>query len=117
MYKRVILKLSGEALAGETDKAFENETINGFILQIKEIIQKRSSDINVPHNSFFLYLLVFIPIIQKNIQICLQKILILHLPARIFFIRSRNQAGQISPLSIIIGNCIMELKIFHPKII
>ncbi len=40
MYKRVILKLSGEALAGDTDKAFDNETINGFILQIKEIIQK-----------------------------------------------------------------------------
>nr|WP_317356732.1 UMP kinase [uncultured Tyzzerella sp.] len=40
MYKRVILKLSGEALAGDTDKYFDNETINAFILQIKEIIQK-----------------------------------------------------------------------------
>lgn len=40
MYKRVILKLSGEALAGDTDKSFDNETINGFILQIKEIVEK-----------------------------------------------------------------------------
>ncbi len=40
MYKRVILKLSGEALAGDTDKAFDNNTINSFVLQIKEIINK-----------------------------------------------------------------------------
>ena len=40
MYKRVILKLSGEALAGDTTQAFDNKTINGFILQIKEIIKK-----------------------------------------------------------------------------
>ena len=40
MYKRVILKLSGEALAGDTNQAFDNKTINGFILQIKEIIKK-----------------------------------------------------------------------------
>lgn len=40
MYKRVILKLSGEALAGDTNQAFDNKTINGFVLQIKEIIKK-----------------------------------------------------------------------------
>ncbi|WP_250278682.1 UMP kinase [[Clostridium] colinum] len=40
MYKRVILKLSGEALAGDTDKAFDNDIINGLILQIKDIIEK-----------------------------------------------------------------------------
>ena len=40
MYKRVILKLSGEALSGDTDKPFDNDTINGFILHIKEVIKK-----------------------------------------------------------------------------
>ena len=39
MYKRVILKLSGEALAGETDNPFDVDTINNIILQIKEIIK------------------------------------------------------------------------------
>ena len=38
MYKRVVLKLSGEALAGNTDKNFDNETIFGIIDQIKEVI-------------------------------------------------------------------------------
>lgn len=40
MYKKVILKLSGEALAGETGKSFDNDTIFSIIGQIKEIINK-----------------------------------------------------------------------------
>ena len=40
MYKRIILKLSGEALSGDTDKSFDNDTINKIILQIKEVIEK-----------------------------------------------------------------------------
>ena len=40
MYKRVVLKLSGEALAGNTDKNFDNETIYGIIDQIKEVISQ-----------------------------------------------------------------------------
>ena len=36
--KRVILKLSGEALAGDTSKNFDNETIFSIIDQIKQII-------------------------------------------------------------------------------
>lgn len=40
MHKRVILKLSGEALSGDTDKAFDNQTINNFVLQIKQVIEK-----------------------------------------------------------------------------
>ena len=39
MYKRVILKLSGEALSGDTDNPFHNETINNIILQIKELLE------------------------------------------------------------------------------
>ena len=42
MYKRVVLKLSGEALAGNTDKNFDNETIYGIIDQIKEVISQGS---------------------------------------------------------------------------
>ena len=38
MYKRVVLKLSGEALAGNTDKNFDNETIFGIIDQIKDCL-------------------------------------------------------------------------------
>lgn len=40
MYKRVILKLSGEALAGNTSKAFDNSTINNIISQVKDIMEK-----------------------------------------------------------------------------
>ncbi len=40
MYKRVILKLSGEALAGDTSNAFDDKTINNIILQIKQLIEK-----------------------------------------------------------------------------
>lgn len=38
MYKRVILKLSGEALAGESGSSFDNDTIFGIIEQIKAIM-------------------------------------------------------------------------------
>lgn len=40
MYKRVILKLSGEALAGDLKTGFNDEIINGIILQVKELINK-----------------------------------------------------------------------------
>ncbi len=40
MYKRIILKLSGEALSGNTDESFDNKTINKIVLQIKEVIEK-----------------------------------------------------------------------------
>lgn len=40
MYKRVVLKLSGEALSGDTNQAFHNQTINNIILQIKKLILK-----------------------------------------------------------------------------
>jgi uridylate kinase len=39
MYKRVILKLSGEALAGESGKGFDNETIFAIIDQIKKVLK------------------------------------------------------------------------------
>lgn len=42
MYKRVILKLSGEALAGNTDKSYDLSTINAVIEQIKTIISEGS---------------------------------------------------------------------------
>lgn len=38
MYNKVVLKLSGEALAGDTSKNFDNETIFSIIDQIKQII-------------------------------------------------------------------------------
>ncbi len=38
MYNKVVLKLSGEALAGNTSKNFDNETIFSIIDQIKQII-------------------------------------------------------------------------------
>ncbi len=38
MYKKVVLKLSGEALAGNTDKSFDNNTIFAIIEQIKSVI-------------------------------------------------------------------------------
>lgn len=40
MYKKVILKLSGEALAGNTDKSFDNETIFSIIEQIKSVLDQ-----------------------------------------------------------------------------
>lgn len=38
MYNKVVLKLSGEALAGDTSKSFDNDTIFSIIEQIKKII-------------------------------------------------------------------------------
>lgn len=38
MYNKVVLKLSGEALAGNTGKSFDNDTIFSIIEQIKQII-------------------------------------------------------------------------------
>lgn len=38
MYERVILKLSGEALAGDTDDNFDNGTIGKIIAQIKVLV-------------------------------------------------------------------------------
>ncbi len=38
MYKRVVLKLSGEALAADSGKCFDNATISGIIEQIKTVI-------------------------------------------------------------------------------
>ena len=40
MYKRVLLKLSGEALAGNGDAPFDNATIDKIVAQIKVIIDK-----------------------------------------------------------------------------
>ncbi len=40
MYKRVLLKLSGEALAGDGKSVFDNDTINEIIQQIKAVINK-----------------------------------------------------------------------------
>ncbi len=40
MYKRIILKLSGEALSGEKDGvAFDNEIIGGIVKQIKTVLE------------------------------------------------------------------------------
>lgn len=39
MYNKVVLKLSGEALAGDTGKSFDNNTIFSIINQIKQIIE------------------------------------------------------------------------------
>jgi len=40
LYKRVILKLSGEALANNSNKNFDNNIINNIVLQIKQIMNK-----------------------------------------------------------------------------
>lgn len=40
MYKRVILKLSGEALSGDTNQAFDNVTINQIAFQVKQAMEK-----------------------------------------------------------------------------
>ena len=37
--KRVLLKLSGEALAGEKKTGFDEETVRGVALQVKEIVE------------------------------------------------------------------------------
>ncbi|MFP4460864.1 MAG: UMP kinase [Thermotogota bacterium] len=41
MYKRVLLKLSGEALSGEGSKGFSEESIRYLTEEIKEIFEKR----------------------------------------------------------------------------
>ena len=38
--KRVLLKLSGEALAGEKKTGFDEETVRGVALQVKQIVDK-----------------------------------------------------------------------------
>ena len=38
MYKRVLLKLSGEALSGDKKTGFDEETCKKVAVQIKEII-------------------------------------------------------------------------------
>ncbi len=40
MYKRVLLKLSGEALAGESGFGFDDDTILAVAHQIKEVVEK-----------------------------------------------------------------------------
>lgn len=40
MYKRIILKLSGEALAGEGQKDFDNTVIDDIIEQINVLMKK-----------------------------------------------------------------------------
>ena len=37
--KRVLLKLSGEALAGEKKTGFDEETVRGVALQVKKIVE------------------------------------------------------------------------------
>ncbi len=39
MYKRVVLKLSGEALAADSGKCFDNPTISSIVSQIKTVIE------------------------------------------------------------------------------
>lgn len=39
MYKRVLLKLSGEALAGNSDETFDNNIISGIVGQIKSVME------------------------------------------------------------------------------
>lgn len=39
MYKKIILKLSGEALAGSGENTFDNKVINSIIAQIKKLIE------------------------------------------------------------------------------
>ena len=43
MYKRIVLKLSGEALAGDKDgAAFDDTVIWGLVRQIKTVIERGS---------------------------------------------------------------------------
>ncbi|MDF2612658.1 MAG: uridylate kinase [Clostridia bacterium] len=39
-YNRVLVKLSGEALAGELQRGFDHHIITGVVIQLKELIQK-----------------------------------------------------------------------------
>ena len=36
--KRILLKLSGEALAGEKKTGFDEETVRGVAVQVKELV-------------------------------------------------------------------------------
>lgn len=40
MFKRVIIKLSGEGLAGNSQEHFHDETINRIVLEVKQLVQK-----------------------------------------------------------------------------
>lgn len=42
MYKRIIIKLSGEALAGNTKNTFDDETIDCIVCQIKNIMENKT---------------------------------------------------------------------------
>lgn len=39
-YKRVLVKLSGEALAGEVGRGFDHDIITGVVRQIKSLVQQ-----------------------------------------------------------------------------
>ena len=39
-YKRILLKLSGEALAGNKEFGFSNEVLESFAKQIKDVHEK-----------------------------------------------------------------------------
>ena len=39
-YKRILLKLSGEALAGDKEFGFSNKVLESFAKQIKEVHEK-----------------------------------------------------------------------------
>ena len=38
--KRIMLKLSGEALAGDKKQGFDEETVRGVALQVKQIVDE-----------------------------------------------------------------------------
>lgn len=42
MYKRIIIKLSGEALSGDTDNIFSDKTIDNIAYQIKQITKDKT---------------------------------------------------------------------------
>ena len=48
---RILLKLSGEALAGEKKTGFDEETVRKVALQVKKLV-----DAHIPHCSLQLYL-------------------------------------------------------------
>lgn len=42
MFKRVIIKLSGEALAGESSESYDNPTVDRIVREIKKVIDNRT---------------------------------------------------------------------------
>ena len=40
IYKRIMLKLSGEALAGDKKTGFDEDTVRGVALQVKQLVDK-----------------------------------------------------------------------------